>query len=231
MDKKLLTPGPLTTSMSTKKAMLHDWGSRDQKFIDLNQSIRDSLIKLIDGEGNYQCVPMQGSGTFAVESMISSLTPKDANILTIPDLRRRFKCEVGLSDHTLGVGVSVASVALGATVIEKHFTLNRDDGGVDSQFSMEPNEMKQLVTETEKARQALGRISYNLSSTEEKSIQYRRSLYAVKDIKAGDRCTPDNIKAIRPGLGLPTKHIEIIMTKKAKHDIKKGTPLKFEMLD
>ena len=83
MDKKLLTPGPLTTSMSTKEAMLHDWGSRDQKFIDLNQSIRDSLIKLIDGEGNYQCVPMQGSGTFAVESMISSLTPKDANILIL----------------------------------------------------------------------------------------------------------------------------------------------------
>ena len=83
MDKKLLTPGPLTTSMSTKEAMLHDWGSRDQKFIDLNQSIRDSLIKLIDGEGNYQCVPMQGSGTFAVESMISSLTPKDANVLIL----------------------------------------------------------------------------------------------------------------------------------------------------
>ena len=86
MDKKLLTPGPLTTSMSTKEAMLHDWGSRDQKFIDLNQSIRDSLIKLIDGEGNYQCVPMQGSGTFAVESMISSLTPKDANILISLDV-------------------------------------------------------------------------------------------------------------------------------------------------
>ena len=83
MDKKLLTPGPLTTSMSTKEAMLHDWGSRDQKFIDLNQSIRDSLITLIDGENNYQCVPMQGSGTFAVESMISSLTPKDAHILIL----------------------------------------------------------------------------------------------------------------------------------------------------
>ena len=83
MDKKLLTPGPLTTSMSTKEAMLHDWGSRDQKFIDLNQSIRDSLITLIDGKNNYQCVPMQGSGTFAVESMISSLTPKDANILIL----------------------------------------------------------------------------------------------------------------------------------------------------
>ena len=83
MDKKLLTPGPLTTSMSTKEAMLHDWGSRDQKFIDLNQSIRESLIKLIDGESRYQCVPMQGSGTFAVESMVSSLTPKDANILIL----------------------------------------------------------------------------------------------------------------------------------------------------
>jgi pseudaminic acid synthase len=155
----------------------------------------------------------------------------NTNILTIPHLRELFGCEVGLSDHTMGVGVSVASVALGATVIEKHFTLNRADGGVDSSFSMEPNEMAQLVVETERAWQALGNVKYGPTEAEKKSLQYRRSLYVVQDMKAGDALTRENLRAIRPGLGLATKHIETVLGKKVKFNIKRGTGLKWEMID
>jgi pseudaminic acid synthase len=158
-------------------------------------------------------------------------TAKNTNILTIPHLRELFDCEVGLSDHTMGVGVSVASVALGATVIEKHFTLNRADGGVDSTFSMEPAEMAQLVVETERAWQALGQVSYGPTEAEKKSLQYRRSLYVVKDLKAGERLTGENVRAIRPGLGLPTKYYDVLLGKKLVTDVKKGTPLNWALLE
>lgn len=157
-------------------------------------------------------------------------TAANTNILTIPHLRELFGCEVGLSDHTMGVGVSVASVALGATVVEKHFTLNRADGGVDSAFSMEPAEMAQLVVETERAWRALGRVSYGSTDAEKKSLQYRRSLYVVKDIKAGDVLTKENVRAIRPGLGLPTKYLEQVLGKTAGRDVKRGTALTWELL-
>ena len=157
-------------------------------------------------------------------------TAENTNILTIPHLREWFGCEVGLSDHTMGVGVSVASVALGATVIEKHFTLSRADGGVDSTFSMEPAEMAQLVVETERAWQALGRVSYGPTEAEKKSIQFRRSLYVVQDLKAGDVLTRDNVRAIRPGLGLPTKYLEQVLGKAVKRDVKRGTALMWNIL-
>lgn len=157
-------------------------------------------------------------------------TADNANILTIPNLRGLFNCEVGLSDHTMGVGVSIASVALGATVIEKHFTLNRTDGGVDSTFSMEPTEMAQLVVETKRAWQALGKVSYEPTEAEKKSIQFRRSLYVVKDLKAGDVLTRENISAIRPGLGLPVKYLEQMLGKIVKQDVKRGTGLKWELI-
>ena len=157
-------------------------------------------------------------------------TPQNTNILTIPHLRELFDCETGLSDHTMGVGVSVASVALGATVIEKHFTLNRADGGVDSSFSMEPSEMTQLVLETERAWQALGKVSYGVTEAEKKSIQFRRSLYIVKDLKAGDVLTKENVRAIRPGLGLPTKYLEQVLGKKINSNISKGTAVKWELI-
>jgi len=157
-------------------------------------------------------------------------TPKNTNILTIPHLRELFGCEVGLSDHTMGIGVSVASVAVGATVIEKHFTLNRADGGVDSTFSMEPAEMAQLVVETERAWQALGQVSYGPTEGEKKSIQFRRSLYIVKNMKTGDVLTRDNLRAIRPGLGLPTKYMELVLGKTVKQNIKRGTALNWDML-
>jgi N-acetylneuraminate synthase len=157
-------------------------------------------------------------------------TPQNTNILTIPHLRELFGCEVGLSDHTMGLGVSVASVALGATVIEKHFTLSRADGGVDSTFSMEPVELAQLVLETERAWQALGRVSYGPTEAEKKSIQFRRSLYIVKDLKAGDMLTRENTRAIRPGLGLPIKYLEQLLGRKIGQDVKRGTALEWKLL-
>jgi N-acetylneuraminate synthase len=157
-------------------------------------------------------------------------TADNTNILTIPHMRELFGCEVGLSDHTMGVGVSVASVALGATVIEKHFTLNRADGGVDSSFSMEPAEMTQLVVETERAWQALGSVAYGPTAAEEKSIVFRRSLYVVNDLQAGEKLTADNVRAIRPGLGLPTKYLEQVLGKTIKQSVARGTALSWDMM-
>ena len=157
-------------------------------------------------------------------------TADSTNILTIPHMRELFGCEVGLSDHTMGVGVSVASVALGATVIEKHFTLNRADGGVDSSFSMEPAELTQLVVETERAWQALGGVAYGPTAAEEKSIVFRRSLYVVKDLQAGEKLTADNVRAIRPGLGLPTKYLEQVLGKTVKLPVARGTALSWDMM-
>ncbi|MFA6294249.1 MAG: pseudaminic acid synthase, partial [Victivallales bacterium] len=155
---------------------------------------------------------------------------ENTNILTIPHLRERYGCEVGLSDHSMGIGVSVASVALGATVIEKHFTLKRADGGVDSAFSMEPDEMAQLVRETEVAWLALGSVNYGPTEVEKKSLQYRRSLYIVKDLKAGEKLTRDNVRAIRPGFGLPIKYLEEVLGMSVNQDVKRGTALKWEII-
>lgn len=157
-------------------------------------------------------------------------TAANTNILTIPHLRELFDCEVGLSDHTMGIGVSVAGVALGATVIEKHFTLSRAEGGVDSTFSMEPAEMAQLVAETERAWQALGRVSYGPTNAEMKSVQFRRSLYVVQDLNAGDVLTRENLRAIRPGLGLPSKYIEQVLGRKVNQQIKRGTALAWDLI-
>jgi len=157
-------------------------------------------------------------------------TADNTNILTIPHMRDLFACEVGLSDHTMGVGVSVASIALGATVIEKHFTLNRADGGVDSSFSMEPTEMAQLLVETERAWQALGQVSYGATAAEEKSLMFRRSLYIVKDLQAGECLNEENVRAIRPGLGLPTKYREQVLGKTLKKAVVRGTALTWDLI-
>jgi pseudaminic acid synthase len=157
--------------------------------------------------------------------------PENTNILTIPHMRELFSCEVGLSDHTMGIGVSVASIALGATVIEKHFTLDRKDGGVDSTFSLEQAEMAQLVIETKRAWESIGFISYGPTDAEKKSIQFRRSLYVVKDLKAGDILTHENVRCIRPGLGLPPKYFEVVIGKFIKQDVARGTALTFELMN
>ncbi|MDJ0795541.1 MAG: pseudaminic acid synthase [Calothrix sp. MO_167.B12] len=157
-------------------------------------------------------------------------TPENTNLLTIPHMRDLFNVQVGLSDHTMGIGVAVASVALGATVIEKHFTLCRADGGVDAAFSMEPAEMEQLVIETERAWQGLGNISYGATEAEKGSLVFRRSLYVAQDMKAGDIFTPENLRAIRPGLGLPPKYYQGLLGKKVTKNLKKGTPVEWDIL-
>lgn len=158
-------------------------------------------------------------------------TPENTNILTIPHLRDLFNVQVGLSDHTMGIGVSVASVALGATFIEKHFTLSRADGGVDSAFSMEPEEMQQLVIETKRAWQSLGQISYGATEAEKKSMVYRRSLYIAQDLEKGDILTSENLRRIRPGHGLAPKYYDLLLGKKVSKAVKKGTPLTWELLE
>jgi N-acetylneuraminate synthase len=157
-------------------------------------------------------------------------TPETSNLLTVPYLRDRYGCEIGLSDHTLGIGVALASVALGATVIEKHFTLRRADGGVDSAFSMEPDEMKQLVEETGRAWQSIGKTFVGPTEAEKSSITFRRSLYIVKDLKAGDILTKENVRAIRPGLGLPPKYLNQVLGKTIRRDLKTGTALQHSEL-
>ncbi len=154
-------------------------------------------------------------------------SPENSNILTIPHLRELFMCEVGLSDHTMGVGVPVASVALGATVIEKHFCLDRSEGGVDSAFSLEPSELKSLVIETERAWQSLGIIQYGVQESEMKSLSFKRSIYVVEDVQKGEIFSTKNIRVIRPGDGVPPKYYDFFLGKTAQKDYLKGTPLEF----
>jgi len=158
-------------------------------------------------------------------------TAENSNLATIPDMRERFGCQVGLSDHTMGLGVAAAAVALGATVVEKHFTLNRSDGGVDSAFSMEPAEMASLVAETERAWQAIGGISYGATDREKGSVQFRRSLYVAEDMRFGDRFTEANLRIVRPGFGLPPKHYDSILGKRVTKDVPKGTPLSWDLVE
>lgn len=157
-------------------------------------------------------------------------TAENTNISTIPHMRDLFDVQVGLSDHTLGTGVAVASVSLGATVIEKHFTLSRAEGGVDSAFSMEPDEMATLVEETERAWQAIGNITYGPTEVEKASMKFRRSIYIAKDIQAGELFTKENIRVIRPGYGLEPKFYEKVLRMKAPRDLVAGTPLSWELL-
>lgn len=178
----------------------------------------DETVRAAREEGCSDLVLLKCTSTYPA-------TADNTNIQTIPHLRELFGCEVGLSDHTMGVGVSVASVALGATVIEKHFTLSRAEGGVDSTFSLEPSEMSQLVIETERAWQALGQVTYGPVDAEKKSLQYRRSLYVVKDLKAGEVLSVENVRAIRPGLGLPPKCLELVLGRKVNRDVPRGTAL------
>ncbi|MEC1736761.1 pseudaminic acid synthase [Bacillus mojavensis] len=157
-------------------------------------------------------------------------SPVNTNISTIPHMKELFNCQVGLSDHTMGTGVAVASVALGATVIEKHFTLSRADGGVDSAFSLEPPELKELVVETERAWQALGQITYGPTDMEKASLKFRRSIYVTNDIKAGEIFTKENIKVIRPGYGLEPKYFDVMIGKTASKHLPAGTPLGWDSI-
>lgn len=183
----------------------------------------DEAVRSARSEGNEQIILLKCTSTYPS-------TPANSNLATIPHMREMFGTEIGLSDHTMGVGVSVAAVTLGATVIEKHFTTLRAEGGVDSAFSMEPHELKMLVEETGRAWQSLGHIQYGPTAAEKDSTKFRRSLYIGEDLKAGDILTVENLRNVRPGLGLPTKYYDLVLGKSVKQDVKKGTPLSWELL-
>ena len=157
-------------------------------------------------------------------------TPDSTNLATIPNMRATFGCEVGLSDHTMGSGVAVGAVALGAVLIEKHFTLRRADGGVDSAFSLEPAEFRQLREETERSWQALGRVTYGGTSAEEESRAFRRSLYVAQDIAEGEAFSPRNLRSVRPGYGLAPKHYDVLLGKRVNRALSKGTPVSWDFI-
>ena len=178
----------------------------------------ESAVAAAKAAGCDDIILLKCTSTYPAEAL-------NTNLHTIPHLRKAFNCTVGLSDHTAGVGVSIASVALGASVIEKHFVLDRQAGGVDAAFSLEPSEFKLLVDETERAWQALGEVKYGGSDVEQKSKQYRRSIYVCDDIKAGELFTEQNLRVVRPALGLAPKHWDGVQGKHATQNIEKGTAL------
>lgn len=181
----------------------------------------ETAVKTARAEGNDQIILLKCTSTYPAR-------PVNTNLLTIPNLKAAFGTQVGLSDHTMGVGVPCAAVALGATVIEKHFTLARVDGGVDSAFSLEPHELKLLVEETERAWQAVGEVRYGGSDDEQASIKYRRSIYISNDIKAGQQLTDDNMRIVRPGFGLAPKYYDMLIGRRVNKDLSKGTAMSWE---
>ncbi|SDI26177.1 pseudaminic acid synthase [Arthrobacter subterraneus] len=180
-------------------------------------------ISVIRAVGNDQIVVLACTSSYPA-------SPSEANLRTIPVLRDALGVQVGLSDHTMGIGVSVAAVALGATVIEKHVTLNRQDGGVDSEFSLEPAELRALVTETNAAWQALGSPTPTLTSGETESRRLKRSLYVVEDVNEGDQISSKNVRSIRPAGGLEPKHLAQVIGRTFPQPLKAGTPLTWEVL-
>lgn len=175
-------------------------------------------VKILKESGCPQVVLLKCTSTYPS-------TPENTNLKTISTLKDIFpECVIGLSDHTMGIGVSIAAIALGAKVIEKHFTLNRADGGVDSAFSIEPHEMKSLVLESERAWLSLGNIQLEVQEAEKKSIQFKRSIYIIKDIAEGEQFSKENISVIRPGDGLHPRFYEHLLGKKASQNLKRGTP-------
>jgi len=183
----------------------------------------DETVRVAREAGCKDLILLKCTSTYPAE-------PTDSNLLTIPHMRELFGCEVGLSDHTLGVGVGVASVALGGTVIEKHLTLSRAEGGVDAAFSMEPHELRQLAEETYRAWQSLGEVRYGPAPSEAASMEHRRSLYVTRDLMPGDTLTRENVRAIRPGKGLPPKYLDLFLGRKVSKAVKKGTPLSFDLI-
>lgn len=181
----------------------------------------ETAVKTARGEGNDQIILLKCTSTYPAR-------PTNTNLMTIPHLRAAFGTQVGLSDHTMGVGVPCAAVAMGATVIEKHFTLARADGGVDAAFSIEPHELKLLVEETERAWQSVGEVRYGGSEDEQASLKYRRSIYISRDIKEGEQLTAENIKIVRPGFGIAPKYYDLLIGRRINKDLTKGTAMSWE---
>jgi pseudaminic acid synthase len=183
----------------------------------------DESVSVIRSVGCKDLVLLKCTSTYPA-------SPENSNLRTIPHLAKAFNCAVGLSDHTMGIGAPLAAIAMGACVIEKHFTLSRADGGVDSAFSIEPGELKLLVEESERAFLSLGTIQYGIQEKEQKSLRFKRSVYVVKDIETGERFDSTNIRIIRPGDGLPPKYFDILLGKVAGKTIKAGTPFQWDLL-
>lgn len=183
----------------------------------------DESVRVLRANGCRDLVLLKCTSTYPA-------TPESTNLRTIPHLRELFNVPVGLSDHTMGIGAAVAAVALGAVVLEKHVTLRRADGGVDSAFSLEPDELKSLVIETKRAWLAMGQVSYELTPKEQKSLQFKRSLYVVRDMQAGETFTPDTVRSIRPANGLHTRYYDDVLGQTATQDIKAGTALGWAMV-
>lgn len=180
-------------------------------------------VNAAKSEGNDQIILLKCTSSYPA-------TPADANNATIPHLRDMFGLQVGLSDHTLGIGVPCAAAALGATVVEKHFTLRREDGGVDASFSLEPEEFTALVEETERAWASVGKVVYGGTKVEKASLKFRRSLYIAKDLKKGEELTENNLKIVRPGYGLAPKNIDVLLGRRVNQDLVKGTAMKWEYI-
>jgi len=157
--------------------------------------------------------------------------PSDANLLTIPDIKTRFGVKAGLSDHTMGIEGPVVAVVLGATVIEKHFILDKSIGGPDAHFSLDEKEFTEMVTALRKAEQMIGSVDYEMTDKKKKSRQFSRSLFIVKDVKSGDKISNENVRSIRPGFGMHPRHLSEIIGKKFKQDFEKGTPMNFDLIN
>ena len=184
----------------------------------------DDAVSTVNSVGNNQCILLKCTSAYPA-------SPAESNLLTIPDMREKFECEVGLSDHTIGIGAALVAIAHGASVIEKHLTVSRDDDGVDSAFSIEPGELKQLVSESVAAKRALGHVFYGPTASEQSAVTYRRSLYVAEDIKAGDVITENNVRRVRPGGGLPPRYQAEILGRRVTCDVCKGTPFSWDLLD
>ncbi len=195
--------------------------------------ISTGIATLSDIEEAISACKRMGNSQIALLKCVSAYpTPlEDINLRTIPNLAETFKTVVGLSDHTLGISVAIASVALGACIIEKHLTLDRKLGGPDAAFSLEPAEFKAMVKSVREVEKALGEVSYDLTEKMKKSREFSRSLFVVKDIKAGEVFTEENIRSIRPGYGLPPKYLTYVLSKHTSKDIKRGTPLTWELIN
>jgi pseudaminic acid synthase len=183
----------------------------------------ERMVSIVRAEGNEQLVLLKCTSTYPAE-------PHNTNLRTIPHLRDLFDCQVGLSDHTLGTGVGVAATVLGATVIEKHLTMDRTDGGPDASFSLEPAEMARLVQECRQAQQALGSVFYGPTQAEQKSLAFRRSIYVVQDVPEGETLTTNNLRVIRPGYGLPPHVLPQVLGRPVRRSLRRGTALSWDMV-
>jgi pseudaminic acid synthase len=183
----------------------------------------DTAVRTLRESGCKDLILLKCTSSYPAE-------PTDSNLMTLPHLQALFQCQVGLSDHTLGIGVSVASVALGARLIERHFTLDRTEGGVDAAFSLEPQELSQLAIESRRAFDALGQVVYGPITAELEGLQYRRSLYIVKDMQAGEVFSEENVKILRPASGMSPAFFEWLLGKSVKYNVHAGTPVAWEML-